>query len=163
MTTLDQGPSAMRGRAQRNLVLMALIAFLAGALGAGLGAVGVASVVRGRPPAEAAGLHAMVHEVLELTAEQDRALHEIEARFAVRRRELEAQLAEANRGLAAAIEANPSYALEVGEAVDRIHAAMGELQTATVAHIYEMRAILTDEQAAVFDDRIARALAEPPS
>jgi Spy/CpxP family protein refolding chaperone len=155
MTPTTEAPQARRARTWRNLALTALVAFLAGAIGAGVGA----SLVRHRTPPGAESLHAMVHRMLDLSSDQDRALHEIEARFADRRRALEAQLAEANRALAAAIEAHPTYAPEVGAAVERVHAVMGELQTTTIQHIYDMRSILTPEQARVFDAQIARALA----
>jgi hypothetical protein len=158
MTTADaEAPRSRTRRRGRNGVLVtAAAAFVAGALGAVLGATAMSL----RPEREAQSLHAMVHESLTLSAEQDRALHEIEASFAVTRTELEARLADANRELAVAIRAHPAYAPEVGEAVERIHAVMGELQQATIRHVYDMRAILTEEQAEVFDDRIARVLAE---
>ena len=37
---------------------------------------------------------------------------------------------------------------------------MGELQKETVVHILQMRAILTPEQAAIFDRRVSEALTE---
>ncbi len=155
MAVIDPARKAVTARARRNFLVTALVAFLAGAAGAAFGA----TVILARHAPEAPGLHALVHEGLDLGAEQERALDALEEDFAERREALEARLAEANRELAAAIEAHPSYTPEVGAAVERLHAAMGELQEATIEHVYGMRAILTDEQAHVFDERIARALA----
>lgn len=145
-----------RGRAWSGLLVTALIAFVAGTLGTVLGA----AITEARRGSSSPSLHAMVHEGLALSAEQEQALHEIEASFAVTRRDLEARLADANDALAAAIEANPAYAPEVGEAVEQIHHVMGELQQATIRHVYDMRAILTPDQAEVFDERIARVLGD---
>ena len=36
---------------------------------------------------------------------------------------------------------------------------MGALQKETIAHVFEMRSVLTPAQAEVFDDRIVEALA----
>ena len=37
---------------------------------------------------------------------------------------------------------------------------MGELQKVTIEHVFEMREILTEEQAIVFDAEVVRALTE---
>ena len=158
MTTVEVPRRSVRARAQRNFLITAFVAFLAGAVGAAFGA---SMIVASRAP-EASSLHAMVHEALVLSAEQDQALHAIEESFALERQEIEARLDAANRDLAAVIESHPTFDPAVGEAVNRFHVVMGELQTATVRHVYDMRAILTDEQAEVFDARIARALVGDP-
>jgi Spy/CpxP family protein refolding chaperone len=106
------------------------------------------------------GLHDIVHRKLNLTAEQDARLDEIEARFAVRREALEADVRAANRELAQAIAASQGDSPDVRAAVDHFHDAMGALQKATIAHVFEMRAVLTPEQARVFDGEIAGALTQ---
>lgn len=108
------------------------------------------------------GLHDIVHQKLDLTAEQDARLDAIEARFAVRREALEADVRAANRELAQAIAASQGDSPEVRAAVDHFHDAMGALQKATIAHVFEMRAVLTPEQARVFDGEIAGALTQEP-
>ena len=40
--------------------------------------------------------------------------------------------------------------------------AMGELQKATLSHVFAMRAVLRPDQAAVFDERIAATLTSSP-
>src|SRR3546814_8170022 len=42
--------------------------------------------------------------------------------------------------------------------IDRSHAAMGELQKETLAHIFAMRAVLRPEQAEKFDQAVVKAL-----
>jgi len=157
MTATDdsgRSPRSSRARAQRNFLLTAVIAFLAGVVGAALGA----TIIANRQVPETVGMHAIVHDGLELSAEQERALDAVEDRFAVRRAALDARLSHANHELSAALRGNPTYSPDVRQAVDAFQSVMGELQVATVLHVYEMRAILTDEQAAVFDERVAEAL-----
>jgi Spy/CpxP family protein refolding chaperone len=112
-------------------------------------------ILRDRQPPS---LHSVVHEKLDLNAEQDRRLDAIEARFAPRRTALETEVRAANRELAAAIAVNRGDTPEVQAAVDHFHTAMGDLQKATLAHIFEMRSVLTPAQAEVFDAAVADAL-----
>ena len=105
-----------------------------------------------------ADLHQIVHDRLDLSPEQDRRLDEIEAAFAARRAPLEAEVREANAELSAAIAQSRGDTPEVQAAVDHFHAAMGDLQMATIRHVFEMRAVLTPEQAEVFDRAVAETL-----
>jgi nickel and cobalt resistance protein CnrR len=139
----------------RQFVLVALIAFAAAAVG----------VIAGRtfaPPAKPAEteLHALLHRQLDLTKEQHRKLDEIEARFAARRAELEAEMRADNARLAAAISAEKGYGPRVTAAIDHSHILMGELQKATLEHVFEMRSVLTPEQAATFDRTVVKALTQ---
>lgn len=112
-------------------------------------------VMRERQPPS---LHSIVHEKLDLSAEQDRQLDVIEARFAARRPALEAEVRAANRELAAAIAASDGDMPQVQAAVDHFHAAMGDLQKATITHVFEMRSVLNPAQAEVFDEAVVDAL-----
>jgi Spy/CpxP family protein refolding chaperone len=105
-------------------------------------------------------LHSVVHGKLDLSADQDRRLELIEARFAARRLALEAEVRAANREMAAAIAASDGDTPAVQAAVDHFHAAMGELQKATITHVFEMRSVLTPAQAEVFDAAVVDALHE---
>ena len=42
--------------------------------------------------------------------------------------------------------------------MDHFHVAMGDLQKATIAHVFEMRSVLTPAQAEVFDVAVVDAL-----
>lgn len=105
-----------------------------------------------------ADLHHLVHERLDLSPEQDRRLDEIEAAFAERRAPLEAEVRQANAELSAAIAASQGEAPEVQAAVDHFHTAMGDLQMATIRHVFEMRAVLTPRQAEEFDRAVVETL-----
>lgn len=103
-------------------------------------------------------LHELLHDRLDLDAGQHARLKEIEARFAVRRRAIELELRADNARLADAIQAEHGNGPQVRAAVDKSHAAMGELQKETLAHIFEMRQLLRPHQAAEFDHAVTRAL-----
>ena len=136
----------------KSIVITAVLAALAS------GAATWASatwVMRERQPPS---LHSVVHEQLNLSAEQDRRLDAIEARFAARRPALEAEVRVANRELAAAIAASDGDTPQVQAAVDHFHAAMGDLQKATITHVFEMRSVLTPAQADVFDAAVVDGL-----
>jgi len=105
-----------------------------------------------------ADLHHLVHERLDVSPEQDRRLDEIEAAFAERRAPLEAEVRQANAELSAAIAASQGETPEVQAAVDHFHTAMGDLQMATIRHVFEMRAVLTPEQAEEFDRAVVETL-----
>lgn len=137
----------------RNLVLTVVLALLAGAAGAWAGAR-----LLGRDDSAPVSMHALLHEELDLSPDQERRLEAIEARFAPRRAALEAELRTANAELAQAMRASGRYGPEVQAAIDHFHGTMGRLQKETVLHVFEMRGILTPEQAAVFDRRVGEAL-----
>ena len=138
----------------RNLAVTLLLAALVAGVG---GWIGARYVLHER---QAPSLHELVHDDLDLSAEQERRLAILERDFATRRAAREAQLRQANADLAAAIQVKHEYSPEVRGAVERFHMAMGELQKDTILHVLEMRKILTPEQAAVFDKRVGEALTD---
>lgn len=105
--------------------------------------------------------HELMHDNLNLTSDQEAALKQIEDRFGRRKAEIEAKVRKTNRALAEAIETEKTNSPRVQSAVDDCNAALGEMQAATVEHILEMREILTDQQALIFDAEVVRALTEP--
>lgn len=140
---------------KRNLIV-ALIAFAAALLG----------VFAGRalapPPAPKPGvdIHAVLHDRLDLDADQARKLGELERGFATRRHALEAAMRAHNRRLAEAIQAEHRNGPAVEAAIDATHVTMGELQKETLAHVLAMRALLRADQARIFDEAVTKALIE---
>lgn len=113
------------------------------------------------PARHGSELHQLMHERLDLTAEQQAKIDQLEKDFSNTRTALDAQLRNSNTALARAIEAEQKIGPKVSAAVDASHMAMGELQKATLAHVFAMRAVLNPSQQAIFDREIARALTSP--
>jgi hypothetical protein len=107
-----------------------------------------------------AELHALMHDDLDLDPAQERSLAVIEREFAATRKALEARLRADNARLAEAIAAEHQYGPRVSIAVDATHMAMGDLQKATLEHVFAMRAILRPDQQAKFDAAVAKSLAQ---
>lgn len=103
-------------------------------------------------------LNTLLHDQLDLTADQKRQLATIEAGYARQRRSLESEEQSANRELAAALLAHHQYGPQAAQAIDHFSTAMRALQQDTVIHVLAMRAILTPAQVKVFDQTVARAL-----
>ena len=140
----------------RRYLLVALIAFAAA-----LAAVLVARTWLAPAPRVESKVHALLHEQLTLDASQEQRIHELEAAFTKRREALEAEMRADNQRLAYAIAAEHGYGPRVGEAVDRSHHVMGQLQKETLQHIFAMRGTLRPDQAAQFDAAIVKALTQP--
>lgn len=137
----------------RGLLVTVVLTLMAAFVGAWAGATYL-----GPDRRNGASLHEMVHEELDLSAEQNQRLDQIEADFAVRRRQLELEIRSANAELAAAIQTEGRNGPQVAAAIDHFHATMGRLQKLTVAHVFAMRSVLTPAQAAEFDRTVAEAL-----
>jgi len=133
------------------LVLALILAGLAGCIGA------FAAAGWSHSSAER-GLHGFVHNELSLTASQESKLEEVEGRFAAERKELELDSRAANARLAQAMDQEHEYGPEVSAAIDEVHMAMGEMQKATVRHVFEMREILDPAQQREFDRQVSDAL-----
>ncbi len=139
----------------RGLVLTLVLSVVAAFAGAWGAARYIDARMHHTPP-----LHDMVHQKLDLSADQQRRIAGLEQDFAIRRQTLEAEMRAANADLARAIGQEPAYSPAVQQAVDRFHRAMGELQKQTILHVLAMRQVLTPEQAARFDDTVVKALTE---
>lgn len=100
--------------------------------------------------------HAWIHEELTLTPAQEKRLEPSEQRFEETKRHLTEVIRLTNRELARFIEEDRTNSPRVQDSVRRIHAAMGELQQATLQHIFEMRDVLEPEQY----DRLLRLTTE---
>ncbi|MCU0948827.1 MAG: periplasmic heavy metal sensor [Porphyrobacter sp.] len=123
--------------------------------------VWIGRMMQPAPQHSGAELHALMHAGLDLDPAQERALGVLERDFAAKREALEARLKADNTRLADAIAAEHQYGPRVSAAVDASHVAMGDLQKATLEHVFAMRAILRPDQQAKFDAAVAKSLAQP--
>src|SRR3546814_762201 len=94
----------------------------------------------------------------DLDPQQKQKIDGLEADFAARRKALDTELQAANADLAAAIVHEHQYGPDVEHAIDRSHHAMGELQKATLRHVFAMRGVLRPDQAKQFDAAVASTL-----
>lgn len=136
-------------------LLIALATFVAAIAG-----VFVGRAILPAPDQPGTELHDVLHHRLALDAKQKTSLEILERRFAVQRRAFELELRADNARLAEAIEAEHGNGPRVAAAVDRSHTAMGELQKATLAHIFAMRQVLQPNQTAQFDQAVVKALTD---
>jgi nickel and cobalt resistance protein CnrR len=139
--------------ALRRLLVLAAVAFLAALAGVLIGR-GLSQ----RAPEQSSALHELLHEELGLDAQQLVQIEQLEATFAARRGALEAEIRAENARLAAAIQAERGYGPRVTAEIERSHQIMGELQKATLEHIFAMRTVLRPDQVEKFDGAVVRAL-----
>lgn len=139
--------------ATRRVAIIGFIAFVAALAGVFMGRLLVDA-----PRQSETELHALLHRELTLSADQEKRLQVIEARFAGRREALELEMRASNIRLAQAIEAEHGYGPRVTKAIDETHEVMGELQKETLRHLFAMRSVLDAEQAAMFDKVVVKAL-----
>jgi len=104
--------------------------------------------------------HEWIHQQLNLTADQIIALEPIEEQFQHRKHELLSQIRSANKELAEAIKEDRVYSTRVSAAIEKIHRAQGDLQEATLQHVFSMKATLTPEQCKKLLDLTAVVLDE---
>lgn len=109
---------------------------------------------------DSGGWHQILHDKLYISKEQETELTDIEKHYRQRRQYLEEKIRLANMELAEAIKADKAFSPRVQAATDKIHHAMGELQKATLEHLFEMRPILTDEQNRKLEQMVTDALYE---
>ena len=125
---------------------------------AAIGGVFVGRALLPAPAQPGAELHEVLHHKLALDQDQQARLLILEQRFAVQRRAYELELRADNARLAEAIEAEHGNGPAVTAAVDQSHTVMGELQKATLAHIFAMRQLLRPDQTGQFDQAVVKAL-----
>ena len=99
--------------------------------------------------------HHDFHEMLNLTHDQLDKLAPIEKEFAKKKAYYKNQIRSANMELGDSMKKDKSFTLEVRSAVKKVHVAMGELQNITLVHFFDMRNLLDEKQAQIFDDYVA--------
>lgn len=137
----------------RSIVLTLVLSVLAAAIGVFGGVRYVESRAHPRP-----GLHEVLHERLHLSPDQERRIQVLERDHDIKRQAIEAEMRAANAALAQAYQDSHAYSPQVQAAIDRFHRAMDSLQRETMMHVIAMRAVLTPDQAAQFDDMVVKSL-----
>lgn len=135
-------------------LLTAVIA--AGVIGA-LAATGAVWVFRELQP-RPADLHELLHSRVPLNAAEKARLDAREEAFARRRGAIETRLKAANGRLAGAIQIDPRWSPEVEAATREVESAAGDLERATLEHVFEMRSGLDADHRAAYDKAFVSAL-----
>lgn len=108
-----------------------------------------------------ADAHHWIHTQLGLTEAQEKQLESIEQRYAEQRRHFTELIRVANMELAQAVLADEGDSPRVRAAIGKIHDAHGQLQDATLRHVFEMKPILQPEQYSKLLQLTANALSQP--
>jgi nickel and cobalt resistance protein CnrR len=110
-------------------------------------AFGTLKFVEGRTAMSSeAAAHEWLHRELKITDAQHKALTPIESRFAEKMNGLAQQLRAAKLKLAEVMGEDKAFTPRVAVEVEAVHRCLGEMQKASIAHVFEMRAVLTPEQ-----------------
>lgn len=123
------------------LLLLLLVAVVAS-----LSCFATGRYMRSEAASQHKDFHHWLHQQLDLTAEQNKALDAEEEKFAATRKQLGDELQQANAELAQAIMQDREYSPKVQEAIEKIHHAQSDLEKTTLEHIFAMKPILTPEQ-----------------
>jgi hypothetical protein len=145
-----------RAVSSRSWLVLSLIACFLAAIGGVL----VGRILFPEPAAPGAELHDVLHHKLSLDPGQTARIELLEQQYGIRRRALELELKADNVQLAEAMEAEHGNGPRVTAAVDRSHGVLGELQKATLNHIFAMRQLLRPDQTAAFDRAVVKALTD---
>ncbi len=137
----------------RNSIFAVLFSFVAGLAGVWLG---LKTLHTSNP--SPISLHERIHHEFNLDSEQQAALHALEEKYATNQAQYAKALKRASNELAAAIKEHHSLSPDVVRAEKNYLQVLGDFQTQTLQHIFAMRAILSPEQAKVFDDIVLRSL-----
>ena len=134
-----------------------IVAAILGLLG-GLAGIWLGSELGSRSEASTPSLHAVIHDQLHLSGEQEAEIEALEADFAREKAVYEERLADARHTIGATLMEYREMSPEVVAAAEAFHDVMGELQLATLNHIFAMRSVMDEEQREIFDARLAAAL-----
>lgn len=102
--------------------------------------------------------HPNFHKMLNLTPDQLNKLIPIEKKFSEQKALYENQIRRSSMELGDIMRKEKAYTSEVQAGVDKVHAAMGQLQKVTLVHLFDMRNLLDENQARILDEYVADAM-----
>jgi hypothetical protein len=147
---------------QRQLVVIVLLAGLAGFAGVWVGARGFEIDPQARAPLRMAVDELTKRGLVGLSQSQKDQITDIESRYSRKRGKLRARIAWADSELADALAEEMSLGPKVETSIEHLKSIVGELQHETVAYVLELRATLTEPQRTIFDEKVVSALMTPP-
>ena len=99
------------------------------------------------PTGSEADFHQWMHDRLEITPDQHKALEPLEHAFETERERLRAEIARAGRDLAEGVRQGDPESPRIEDALNRLNAAQAGLQRATLQHFFAMKRHLDPAQA----------------
>jgi hypothetical protein len=148
---------------RRQLLVAVLLPAVAGFVGVWVGSRSVQSESAPTAPLRMAVDELTRRGLMGLTAAQKNRIDEVELRYSERRVSLRSRIAAANSQLADALAQEATLGPKVEKSIADLKTVVGDLQRETVAYVLELRAVLTAEQQAVFDEKVVAALMTPPA
>lgn len=156
----------MNGAFWRNLAITVVLAGVAAYGGTRLGAQQLPVKTSAESPRSRLllrdSVYQMVHQDMQLTADQSRKIDEIEARYAHRRNELRTKIGSANAELGEALANEMALGTAASRALEHLQQDMGDLQRETILYVLEVRAVLTPKQQQVLDQKVFESLTAGP-
>lgn len=156
----------MNGAFWRNLAITVVLAGAAAYAGTRLGAQQLPVKTSAESPRSRLllrdSVYQMVHQDMQLTADQSRKIDEIEARYAHRRNELRTKIGSANAELGEALANEMALGTAASRALEHLQQDMGDLQRETILYVLEVRAVLTPKQQQVLDQKVFESLTAGP-
>ena len=143
---------------RRHLLLTIVLAGAAGYGGVWMGAHRLAPQPTLPPMLPSVVSELTRHGLQGLTKQQEQQLDVIGVRFQARRSELRHGISAANFELANALAEETSMGPRTRASIERLKNTVGDLQTATVEYVLELRKVLNAEQQVVFDTKVVEAL-----
>jgi nickel and cobalt resistance protein CnrR len=147
----------------RQLLLAVLLPAMAGFVGVWVGSRSVQPDAAPPAPLRMAVDELTRRGLMGLTAAQKARIDEVELRYSHKRVSLRTQIAAANSQLADALAQEAALGPKVEKSIVDLKGVVGDLQRETVAYVLELRAVLTAQQQAVFDEKVVAALMSPPA
>jgi hypothetical protein len=148
---------------RRQLLVAVLLPAVAGFVGVWVGSRSVQPDSAPPAPLRMAVDELTRRGLMGLTAAQKNRIDEVELRYSERRVSLRSRIAAANSQLADALAQEATLGPKVEKSIADLKTVVGDLQRETVAYVLELRAVLTAEQQAVFDEKVVAALMTPPA
>ena len=141
----------------RNSMMLVLAAVLFGGFGFWLGTAYGVRLEHRRPDP-----HELLHHSLDLTADQDRRLTDLETQYRAREQALQMQMDAADHDVANALSNEHGYGPRAQAALARYYRVAQAMRESGIRHAFAMRAVLDSDQIQKFDFAMRHAWAAAP-
>ncbi len=138
--------------------LLQVIFFLIIIAGAGFAGVWVGQNTLNNNHKNYNDIHSLLHEKLNITAQQELKIKDIEEKYILLKNSYKEQMRAANLELAEAIKDGDYESENIKIIVQKIHHAMGALQSLSLEHLAQIEKILSKEQSQKLKEMVVTQL-----